>query len=160
MVRNTDFRVFTAYSDPEAKELGTIYQACNFYYLGQTSGTNYQYLDPAKPERGWFSDREFRKRSKYKLYATKIGIEPKEWEEKYMGKWSPDWTKVPKDIKIKIKAEEKKYRESCEKRKVPTKHKYCYILGRSKKETKQFRRLFRENNFKKVELPYPRERGK
>ena len=160
MVRNTDFRIFTAYSDPEAKELGTIYQACNFYYLGQTSGTNYQYLDPAKPERGWFSDREFRKRSKYKLYATKIGIEPKEWEEKYMGKWSPDWTKVPKDIKIKIKAQEKKYRESCEKRKVPTKHKYCYILGRSKKETKQFRRLFRENNFKKVDLPYPRERGK
>ena len=30
MVQNTEFRYFTAYSDPEAKELGTIYQACNF----------------------------------------------------------------------------------------------------------------------------------
>ena len=30
MVKNTDFRIFTAYSDPEARELGTIYQACNF----------------------------------------------------------------------------------------------------------------------------------
>ena len=44
MVRNTDFRIFTAYSDPEAKELGTIYQAMNWTYLGQTSGTAKQYL--------------------------------------------------------------------------------------------------------------------
>ena len=57
MVRNTDFRIFTAYSDPEAKELGTIYQAMNWIYLGQTSGTAKQYLDPAKPNKGWFSDR-------------------------------------------------------------------------------------------------------
>ena len=33
MVKNTEFRIFEAYADPEAKELGTIYQACNFYYL-------------------------------------------------------------------------------------------------------------------------------
>ena len=37
MVKNTDFRFFTAYSDVEARELGTIYQACNFTYLGQNS---------------------------------------------------------------------------------------------------------------------------
>lgn len=30
MVKNTRFRLFVAYSDIEAKELGTIYQACNF----------------------------------------------------------------------------------------------------------------------------------
>ena len=42
MVENTEFRYFTAYSDPEAKDLGTIYQACNFIYLGQTSGTDKQ----------------------------------------------------------------------------------------------------------------------
>ena len=39
MAKNTPFRAFTAYSDPEAKELGTIYQACNFYYIGQSSGS-------------------------------------------------------------------------------------------------------------------------
>jgi hypothetical protein len=38
MVQNTDFRMFEAYSDPLAKELGTIYQALNWTYLGQTSG--------------------------------------------------------------------------------------------------------------------------
>ena len=37
MAKHTAFRIFTAYSDTEARELGTIYQACNFIYLGQTS---------------------------------------------------------------------------------------------------------------------------
>jgi hypothetical protein len=46
MVENTPFRLFTAYADPEAKELGTIYQACNFSYLGQNSGTQRMYFDP------------------------------------------------------------------------------------------------------------------
>lgn len=43
MVDNTQWRLFTAYSDPTAKELGTIYQACNFYYMGQTAGTTTRY---------------------------------------------------------------------------------------------------------------------
>ena len=38
MVKNTRFRLFIAYGDAEAKELGTIYQACSFYYLGKKSG--------------------------------------------------------------------------------------------------------------------------
>src|SRR5579859_7857655 len=46
MVHNTQFRLFTAYSDPTAKELGTIYQACNFYYMGQSSGTNNMFINP------------------------------------------------------------------------------------------------------------------
>src|ERR1035437_9711527 len=33
MVKNTQYRLFVAYAAVEAKELGTIYQACNFYYL-------------------------------------------------------------------------------------------------------------------------------
>ena len=39
MVEHTQYRVFSAYSDPTAKELGTIYQSCNWYYIGQNSGT-------------------------------------------------------------------------------------------------------------------------
>src|SRR5271166_5503443 len=46
MVKNTDKRIFTAYSDPEAGEIGTIYQACNFDYLGQKFGTNEMFLLP------------------------------------------------------------------------------------------------------------------
>ena len=158
MVANTDFRYFTAYSDPEAKELGTIYQACNFIYLGQTSGTNVQYLDPKNADKGWFSGREFRKKSKYYKYAENIGISKAEWSI-WMKKYSPDWTKVPPDIKIKIKSEEKKFRDSCSVRSVPAKHKYCYILGRSKKETKELKNIFLERNPRKANLPYPRTRG-
>jgi len=159
MAENTDFRYFTAYSDPEAKELGTIYQACNFTYLGQTSGTDFQYLDPAHPEKGWFSGREFRKKSKYYRYAEAIGIDKETWRG-WMKKYSPDWTLVPPDIKVKIKAEEKRYRDSCKSRPVPAKHKYVCILGASSGETKYYRRLFKKLNPKKVNLPYPRERGK
>ena len=158
MVKNTQFRMFSAYSDPEAKELGTIYQACNFIYLGQKSGTVKQYFDPNRPELGWFSDREFRKKSKYKLYAQKIGLTLEEWKG-YMKKYSPNWEIMPDEIKTKIKEEEKKYRESCESRDMKPKHKYIYILGRSKKETKELKKLFQKNNPKMVQLEYPQERG-
>ena len=158
MVKNTEFRYFTAYSDPEAKELGTIYQACNFIYLGQTSGTSKQYLDPNHPDKGWFSDREFRKKSKYYRYAQSIGIDKETWKG-WMKKYSPNWDLVPPDIKIKIKNEEKRYRDSCLVRDVPAKHKYVYILGSTKSETKYYKRLFRQHNPKKVNLSYPSLRG-
>lgn len=160
MVQNTEFRCFEAYSDPLAKELGTIYQALNWTYLGQTSGTAKVYLDPKNKDRGWFSDRDFRKKSKYKMYAEKIGITPEVWRDKYMGKWSPKWDEIPASVKKKIKDQEKKYRNSCESRTVPAKHKYCFILGRTKKETKQLHKLFKDNNPKKVGLSYPKERGR
>ena len=102
MVKNTDYRIFSAYSDPEAKELGTIYQACNFHYLGQKSGTLKQYFDPSRPHLGWFSDRDFRKRSKYKLYAQNIGLTMEEWNG-YMKKYSPNWEIMPEGLKEKIK---------------------------------------------------------
>ena len=159
MVENTEFRYFTAYSDPEAKELGTIYQACNFIYLGQTSGTDKQYFDSKKPSKGWFSGREFRKKSNYFKYASKIGVSKEQWK-KWMKKYSPDWNLVPPKIKAAIKKEEEVYRNSCLSRSVPPKHKYVYILGGSKKETKQLSKLFAEQNPKKVGLKYPTERGK
>ena len=158
MVQNTDFRCFEAYSDPLAKELGTIYQALNWTYLGQTSGTSKVYRDPDNKERGWFSDRDFRKKSKYKRYAEALGISPEQWKS-YMGKYTPKWDTMPPGLKDKIKAEEKKFRDRCDSRVVPAKHKYCYILGRNKKETKHLRSLFVQCNPKRANLPYPKERG-
>jgi len=158
MVENTEFRYFTAYSDPEAKELGTIYQACNFAYLGQTSGSTFQYLDPDNPDKGWFSDREFRKKSKYFRYASEIGVSREEWSG-WMKKYSPNWNLVPPEVKIKIKERERIFRESCKKRRVPPKHKYCYILGRSKRETKALLKKFAESSPDRQNLQYPKERG-
>ena len=215
MVANTDFRYFTAYSDPEAKELGTIYQACNFTYLGQTSGTDKQYYDEGYfggKVKGWFSGREFRKKSNFMKYAKLI--EPEfykeigfhDYETKMFGfvswekaklrpscgkckvsrwksfervfcenpehkrqrrhtalRWKPNWKLVENmypGLKERLKAEEKKYRDGCLVRSVPAKHKYCYILGSSKKETKILKNIFAERNPDKVNLPYPRVRGR
>ena len=158
MVQNTDFRIFTAYSDVEAKELGTIYQACNFFYLGQNFGAKTMYLDPKNNEKGWFSDREFRKKSKYRFYATNLGISVNEFE-KYMGKWSPLWNLMPHELVLAIKQEEQKYKNTCLVRQVKPKHKYAYVLGADKKETKQLKKLFL-SNFKKDDLfNYPQIRG-
>tara|TARA_R100001369_G_C3285371_1_gene162844 strand:- start:54 stop:983 length:930 start_codon:yes stop_codon:yes gene_type:complete len=158
MVKLTNYRIFTAYSDPEAKELGTIYQACNFYYLGQTFGSKKMYFDPKKPHLNWFSDREFRKQSKYRMYALKIGIAGNEFE-KYIGKWTPKWEEMPAGMKESIKQQEELYRQSCLVRDVVPKHKYAYILGTDKRETKYLKQLFNQHNPKLDVFNYPKERG-
>ena len=150
MVKNTAFRLFTAYSDTEAKELGTIYQACNFFYLGKHSGTAWQF----KISNGkWVSDRYFRSRSVYKRLAKKCGIY-----------WNTNWQDgdkvflklMPLQTEIKLRQASKQYMESCEKRKVSLKHKYAYVLGANKKETKLLRKIFSDRN--EIFL-YPKTRG-
>ena len=175
MVKNTRYRLFTAYSDVEAKELGTIYQACNFIYLGKGSGTSYMFLDPNNKAKGWFSDRSFRSRSAWKRYARELGIEwqrnwqgaktnkHKDWAnstaETRSGSESILWENIPEDIAKRLKEASKAHQRLCEKRKSPSKHKYCYILGENKKETRELRRLFDELNPTKINLKYPKVRG-
>lgn len=154
MVKNTDYRVFTAYSDPEAKELGTIYQACNFTYLGQNSGGSKQYqLNTGK----WVSDRYFRSRSVYKRIAIKAGIK---WDDEWVDGDRVLFDKMDDHTAERIKLLSKNYQNSCTKRDVPKKHKYAYILGANKKETKKLREEFELLNPKLVGIPYPKERGK
>jgi hypothetical protein len=154
MVGNTRFRVFVAYSDAEAKEIGTIYQACNFIYLGRDSGTKKQYM--VKGTNRWISGRSFRARSFYKKYAKVLGIS-----------WNPDWQqrdrilwdKMPPDVAQKLKDMSKKALAEAEVREVAPKHKYMYILGQGRKETKELVRRFRESSPELVHLPYPKNRG-
>lgn len=150
LVKKTPFRLFTAYSDVEAKELGTIYQACNFYYLGQKSGAGYQYKIS---DHKWVSDRYFRSRSVYKRIAKKEGIE---WQKEWQRGDKVFFELMPKNIALRIKELSKKYQNSCEKRKLIPKHKYAYVLGVNKRETKRLRKLFKERN---KTFEYPKERG-
>jgi len=163
MVQNTQFRAFSAYSDPEAKELGTIYQACNFIYLGQKFGAGNQYLDPDNPKRGWFGSSGFADRSQIVRYAKKLGIEWQQEWYKMMGKKKNyrkvNWATIPEDISKQLKQERKAHQDRCQKRVSPTKHKYIYILGRTKKETKELHKRFEELNKSVVNLEYPSERG-
>jgi hypothetical protein len=152
IVNHTSHRLFTAYSDPTAKELGTIYQACNFYYLGQTFGADKKYRQPYN--NGLVSDRWFRTRCAYKRYALDLGIEWGDW----LGKGRKVvWDKVPDDIEHRLREYSKKKQSEAEYIEIPPKHKYAYVLGRNKTETKQLKRLFESRN--KV-FPYPKERGK
>lgn len=153
MVANTEFRIFTAYSDTEAMELGSIYQACSFIYLGQSSGSSKQYLDPRNEKIGWFNDRHFRHKSMYKKHALTLNIS--NWEQ-YMKEYSPDWNKIPVQMAHNIKEEIKKYKAGCKERVTKPKHKYVCIKGINKNETKKLLKLFNDNckSFK-----YPKVRG-
>ena len=155
MVKNTPYRYFSAYSDTEARELGTIYQACNFIYLGQGSGTRFKYYDPGQPHRDWFSDRNFRKISYYKRYAFERDID---WQSDWSSGDKIYWDKVPKAIISQLKEASKSHQASCHRLRVPRKHKYVYIQGKTKKETQGLLNLFYENNPDKQHLIYPKIR--
>lgn len=152
MVDNTQYRLFTAYSDPTAKELGTIYQACNFYYMGQTAGTVTRYINPYTGK--VVSDRFFRQKTAYKKFAKELGIE---WQKGWNSRTGINWKNMPSDIEEKLRAYSKHKQATSEKISMPSKHKYAYILGRDKRETKQLKKLYESRN--KIH-PYPKERGK
>jgi hypothetical protein len=149
MVRTTPFRLFTAYSDVEAKEIGTIYQSLNFYYLGQNSGTTTRYINPYTGK--IVSDRFFRTTSAYKKYCKELGIT-----------WSKSWNKengrinisaIPKETMDQLRKYSREKQASATKIEAPTKHKYCCVSGNGSLETKGLRKKFLENN--KV-YPYPK----
>jgi len=154
MVAKTPYRIFTAYSDPEAYELGTIYQSCNFIYLGQKYGTSKRYK---LPDGQIVSDRYFRSRSAYKRYAKELGIV---WEEHWNKGDSIFWGEMPEGVGDKIREYAKEFESKSEFVKTVKKHKYLYILGKNKKETKLLKRKFKELHPKLWGLPYPKERGK
>lgn len=152
MVENTQYRLFTAYSDPTAKELGTIYQACNFYYMGQTAGTTTRYINPYTGK--VVSDRYFRQKTAYKKYAEELGIE---WQKNWNHPTGMLWENIPDDIEKKLRDYSKYKQTVCEKITMPSKHKYAYVLGKDKKETKKLRNLYQQRN---KSYPYPKDRGK
>jgi len=151
---NTPYKLFTAYSDVEAKELGTIYQACNFIYLGQKFGAKKQYRSPVSGK--WISDRSFRSRSAYKRYAKDLGVE-----------WGTDWSKgdkvywenIPDPVEKDLREKSKTVMAGCVSRDIQPKHKYAYILGTDKRDTRRLKRMFVEKNGSVI-IPYPKLRGK
>lgn len=153
MVDNTQYRLFTCYSDPQAKEIGSIYQGLNFYYLGQKSGTTVRCVNPYNPS-ALISDRAFRARSMYKKYAKDLGIA---WQSNWNNDQSMLWDNIPDDVEQKLRAYSKEMYKKAEKIYFPNKHKYAFVLGRDKRETKELRKKFESLN--KI-YEYPKERGK
>lgn len=151
MVSNTRYRLFTAYSDPTAKELGTIYQACNFYYMGQKSGTTTRYINPYTGK--IVSDRYFRQKTAYRKFAKEMDIE---WNKDWHHNTGMNWHNIPDDIEKKLRNYSKYKQSISEKIKMPPKHKYAYVLGLDKKETKKLREIYEKRN---KNHDYPKNRG-
>lgn len=146
MAQNTTKRLFTCYSDPAAGEIGTIYQACNFMYLGQGWGVQYGVRLPSGKI---VSKREFSKTSAMKRWAKEMNIA-----------WQPTWCKAngyqnisayPPEVKSKLMA-----RATAEANKYPAatqeaKGKYALILGKDRREEKTLKKEILFKSF-----PYPK----
>lgn len=151
MVQNTEYRLFTCYSDPTAFEMGSIYQALNFYYLGQNAGTKRRYFNPYNGR--LVSDRVFRARSFYKKYAIELGIE---WDKSWNNDQSMLWENVPDDIEKRLRDFSREKQQQAKFVEFPSKHKYAFVLGKNHSETKYLRKQFLSAN--KI-YPYPKQRG-
>lgn len=141
MVKNTTYRLFVAYSDPAAKEIGTIYQACNFYYLGQSSQSSKKYISPHTGK--LVSDRYFRQKTAYRKFCKDIGVE---WQKEWMHKTGMNWHLIPDDVEKKLRDHSKLVQKNSKCIEFPGKHKYAYVLGVDNRETKILRKLFEERN--------------
>lgn len=142
MTKNTQYRLFTCYSDLQAKENGSIYQALNFYFLGAGSGTNVRCVNPYNPNK-IMTDRAFRSKSFYKRYAKDLGIE---WQKNWSNKQRMLWENIPDDIEKELRDYSKKMFAESEKIYFPSKYKYAFILGKDKRETKLLRNEFINKN--------------
>lgn len=149
MVHNTQYRLFTAYSDPSAKELGTIYQACNFLYLGKRAGAVDRYVNPYTGK--LVSDRFFRQKTAYKKYAKELGIT---WQQRWNHATGMNWENVPVETALKLRKYGIEKQKSAERVTMPQKHKYAYIRGRDKRETRELMQRLSVKTY-----PYPKARG-
>ena len=70
-----------------------------------------------------------------------------------------NWSTIPQEISDQLKDAAKKKKASCTVRDAAPKHKYVYILGRGKKETKRLRKLCMDINPTLPLREYPKNRG-
>ena len=61
---------------------------------------------------------------------------------------------IPEDVALKLKAARKQHQNKCQKRQSLSKHKYAYILGKNRKETRELKKMLKVKTY-----PYPKERG-
>jgi hypothetical protein len=154
MVKNTKYRFFTAYADPRAGELGSIYQACNFRYLGNDFGSDYIYYDVLKKKKR--TGRWFKRYSVYRGYAKYLGYT---WDKSWNTKTVIHWDKMPPGMVKDLKAMAKLWESMSIKTKIVKKHKYCMVVGRNRTETKKLNKIFEGLNPNRSGLTYPKERG-
>ena len=141
MVANTDKRKFIAYADTEAKEIGSIYQACNFTYLGEIK-TSYG-VDAEGKRRSYQS---IKRTSAMVPWLARQGITLN--SDCFTAKGYLRWSKIPPDIKQLMREHVISTKSLLETRQL-IRHRYMLVLGRNKTETKALRAEV-------CSLPYPK----
>jgi hypothetical protein len=149
MVENTEKRFFVGYADPMANELGTIYQACNFDYLGNNFGVSYLFKHPLIKNGKWFSIQMLKRTSSFKKWCKDNGIGlGRDW---FKDNGFKDLRTIPLEIRMKWYDWNKKIVKEAEKLKVDKKHKYAIVIGKIKKEKEI---ISSQKNY--TPLPYPK----
>lgn len=98
MSQNTQYKCFIAYGDPKANEIGTLYQACNWIYTGQTDSKTEYYLNNK-----WVSGYEFRLQGKKGNLPTNIVTRPSSKKYRYVlikGKDKRETKQLKKELKF------------------------------------------------------------
>lgn len=144
LAKTSDVKVVTAYSDPLANEIGTIYQAANFTYLGGHYGGDRMFFIRGR----WRTRRWIRKFVNIKRYALQFGYE---WRVEWNTKTTIHWEKLPAELRENIKAEIHRIETTSRSKKSPPKHKYAYAIGRDKYEHREL-----NSKLRLLRVPYPK----
>lgn len=150
VIHNTEKRLFVGYADPMANELGIIYQACNFDYLGNTFGVSHLFKHPLIKNGKWFSIQTLKRTSSFKKWCRANNIfTQNSWFKENDFK---DLKAIPTEIRTKWYDWNKQIIKESEKLKVDKKHKYALVLCRDKTEEKI---IVAQKNY--TALPYPQK---
>lgn len=149
MIANTEKRVFVGYADPQAGEVGVIYQACNFLYLGDRFGIKNRYRHPTYKKGKSFCEHSLRRTSVFKKWCSDNGVEIKPGWIKPNG--FKDVKKIPPEIKKAWYDWGNAIVQESKKVAVDPKGKYVLIKGRDRRETKFLQSLLKYKTY-----PYPK----
>jgi hypothetical protein len=148
MISNTSKRLFIGYTDPAAVEIGRIYQACNFEYLGAGFGADYVYYHPEIGRS--FSNHYFNRTSTLRRWCRENDIVfQKSWLNESGFK---KLVAIPEELKEKYRTWKERILSEAQKKKVPRKGKYALILGKDKREKRHLEILKTYES-----LPYPKQ---
>jgi len=139
MTKNTPKRLFVCYADPKANEIGTIYQSCNFSYLGDDFGTGYVYQNKEIKNGLPFSEQSLKRTSAFKAWCKSKGIETKsEW---FKDNGYKNIKKIPKEILHQWYKDIKSIINKSVKIPISKKHKYALLTSCNKREKQILEKL-------------------
>ena len=83
--RDYSWRIFFTYADPSAGDIGTVYQACNWIFLGEGVGRS-----KGRGRLQFFNRREGRWRSERVLRKRRLKLAELRSHREWIAEWTPD----------------------------------------------------------------------